>query len=71
MCQHFPKHHGLFRGNIKIELGLSNYATKHDARKAKCVNTSSMAEVTLAGLKLDVVTLSIDTLKTVPTQLIT
>ena len=52
-------------------MGLSNYATKHDARKAKCVNTSSMAEVTLAGLKLDVVTLSIDTLKTVPTQLIT
>ena len=40
ICKHFPKHHSLFGRNIKIELGLSNYATKHDVRKAKGVDTT-------------------------------
>ena len=66
MCKHFPKHHSLFGGNIKTELGLSIYATKHDVRKAKGVDTSYMVKLTLASLKLDVGTLDIDTLKTVP-----
>ena len=49
---------------------MSNYATKSDLEKAKCVDTSKFAkEADLASLKVDVNELDIDKLKTVAVDL--
>ena len=57
--------------NVKVELDLSNYATKADLKNAAGVNTSDFAKKTdLASLKSDVDKLDIDKLKNVPTNLI-
>ena len=52
-------------GIVKVELDLSNYATKTDLKNLAGVDTSSFAkQVDLANLKSDVAKLDIDILKT-------
>ena len=55
---------------VKVELDLSNYATKTDLKNVTGVDTSSFAEKTdLANLKFDVDKLDIDKLRNVPSDL--
>ena len=55
---------------MKVELDLSNYATKTDLKNATGIDTSSFAKkVDLANLKSNVDKLDIDKLKNVPTNL--
>ena len=62
-----PKYLG---GKVKVELDLSNYATKTDLKNATGIDTSSFAKkVDLANLKSNVDKLDIDKLKNVPTNL--
>ena len=57
-------------GRVKVELDLSNYATKSDLKNATGVDTSKFAKkVDLANLKSNVDKLDIDKLKNVPTNL--
>ena len=63
MSEYFPKPKSL-GANIKVELDLSNYATKADLKNATGVNTSDFARKTeLANLKSDVDKLDIDKFK--------
>ena len=56
--------------NVKVELDLSNYATKADLKNATGVDTSKFAKkVDLANLKSDVDKLDIDELKNIPSGL--
>ena len=56
--------------NIKVELDLSNYATKDDVKNITHVDVSSYATKTnLAALKTEVDKIDIDKLKTVPDDL--
>ena len=56
--------------NIKVELDLSNYATKDDVKNITHVDVSSYATKTnLAGLKTEVDKIDVDKLKTVPDDL--
>ena len=69
MSEYFsePKSSG---GRVKVELDLSNYATKADSKNATGVDTSKFAKkVDLASLKSNVDKLDIDKLKNVPTNL--
>ena len=69
MSQYFPKPKSL-GANVKVELDLSNYATKTGLKNATGVDTSSFAKtVDLANLKSNVDKLDIDKLKNVPTNL--
>ena len=53
-------------GNVKVELNLSNYATKADFKTAAGVDLSDFAKKTdLTNLKPDVGKLDIDKLKSV------
>ena len=55
---------------MKVELDLSNYATKADFKKCNRVDTSDSAKNTdLANLKSDVDKLDIDKLKNVSSNL--
>ena len=55
---------------MKVELDLSNYATKADFKKATGVDTSKFAKkADLANLKSDLDKLDIDQLKNIPTNL--
>ena len=55
---------------MKIELNVSNYATKSDLKNATSVDTSKFAKkVDLASLKSFIDKLDIDRLKNVPTSL--
>ena len=59
-----------FGGRVKVELDLSNYATKADSKNATGVDTSKFAKkVDLPSLKSNVDKLDIDKLKNVPTNL--
>ena len=59
-----------FGGRVKVELDLSNYATKADSKNATGVDRSKFAKkVDLASLKSNVDKLDIDKLKNVPTNL--
>ena len=50
MSEYFPKLKP-FGGNVKVELDLSNYATKVDFKKATCVDIPEFAKTTdLASL---------------------
>ena len=61
----------IFGKRIKVELDLSNYATKTDLKNAAGVDTSKFAKrVDLANLKFSVDKLDIDQLKNVPTKAI-
>ena len=55
--------------NLKLELDLSNYATKADLKNVTGVDTSDFKKNDLAYLKSDVLKLDIDKLKNVPTNL--
>ena len=58
------------RNNIKVELELSNYATKDDVKNITHVDVSSFASKTnLAVLKTEVDQIDADKLKTAPTDL--
>ena len=68
MSEYFPKLKSL-RGKVKVELDLSNYATKADLNNATGVDTSDFAKKTeLANLKSDVNKLVIDKLNNVPSD---
>ena len=55
---------------MKVELGLSNYATETELKCASGVDTSKPAQkVDLANLKSDIEKLDIDKLKNVPPNL--
>ena len=43
MSQYFHKPYEHSGGNLKVELDLSNYATRADLKKATCVDTSHLA----------------------------
>ena len=54
---------------VKVELVLSNYATKADLKNATGIDTSKFAkQIDLAHLKFDVGKLDIGKLKNVPTN---
>ena len=56
--------------NIKVELDLSNYATKNDLKNITHVGVSSFATKTnLAALKTEVDKMDVDKLKKTPTDL--
>ena len=56
--------------NIKVELDLTNYATKADLKNITHVDVSSFASKTnLAALKTELHKIDIDQLKTAPTDL--
>ena len=58
------------RNNIKVELDLTNYATKTDLKNITHVDVSSFASKTnLAALKTEVDKIDADKLKTVPVDL--
>ena len=68
MSEYFPepKSSG---GRVKVELDLSNYATKADLKNATGVDTSKFAKkLNLASLKSNVHKLDIDKLKNVPSN---
>ena len=69
MSKHFPPYNNSSK-NIKVELDLSNYATKDDVKNIKHVDVSSYASKTnLAALKTEVDKIDTDKLKTVPDDL--
>ena len=69
MSEYFPEQKSL-GGRVKLELHLSNYATKADLKKATGVDTSKFAKkVDSASLKPNLDKLDIDKLKNVPTNL--
>ena len=69
MSEYFLKRKFL-RANVKVQLNLSNYATKSDLRNARDVDTLYFAKKTdLADLKSDVDKLDIDKLRNRPSNL--
>ena len=69
MSQYFTLYNNS-SGNIKVELDLSNYATKDDVKNITHVDVSSYATKTnLAALKTEVDKIDTDKLKTVPDDL--
>ena len=69
MNQYFPPYNN-FGENIKVELDLSNYATKKYIKDITHVDTSSYAlKTNLAALKTEVDKIDTDKLKTVPNDL--
>ena len=64
MRQYFPEPYE--RGNVKVQLDLSNYAMKAHLKGATSIDTSTLASKTdLAGLKTKVDNLDVNKLKTV------
>ena len=69
MSGYFPEPRSL-GGKVKVELDLSDFATKTDLKNATEIDTSSFAKkINLAGLKSNVDKLGLDKLKNVPTNL--
>ena len=69
MSQYFPQYESSSK-NIKVELDLSNYATKDDVKNITHVDVTSYASKTnLAALKTEVDKIDTDKLKTVPDDL--
>ena len=69
MSEYFLKLKSL-GANVKVELDLSNYATKADPKNAAGVDASFFVKKTdLANLKSDLDELDIDKLKNVPSGL--
>ena len=67
---YFPPSRRRFRGDIKVKLDLSNYATKTDLKNVTHVDVSSLASKTyLASLKTEVDKLDIPKLSIVPADL--
>ena len=66
MSEYFSKSKSL-GGRVKVELDLSNYATKTDLKNATGVGTSKFAKkVDLGNLKSNVDRSDIDKLKNIP-----
>ena len=69
MSQYFPPYNSSSE-NIKVELDLSNYATKKDINDITHVDVSGFASKTnLAALKTEINKIDADKLKTVPVDL--
>ena len=69
MSNYFPPYNNSSK-NIKVELDLSNYATKTDLKNITHTDVSGFASKTnLAALKTEVDKIDVDKLKTVPTDL--
>ena len=69
MSQYFPPYRS-FKGNVKVELDLSSYATKIDLKEATRINTSDFAlKLNLASLEIEVDKIDVGKLKTVPVGL--
>ena len=69
MSEYFPEPKSL-EGKVKLELELTNYATKADLKNATVVDTSNCAKkVDSTSLKSNVDKLDIDKLKNVGTNL--
>ena len=69
MSEHLPETKSL-GGRVKVELDLSNYATKADSKNATGVDTSKFdKKVDLANLKSIADKFDIDKLKNVPNNL--
>ena len=69
MSKYFPPYNNSSE-NIKVELDLSNYATKDDVKNITKIDVSSYASKTnLAALKTEVDKIDTDKLKTVPDDL--
>ena len=69
MSQYFPKPSN-HKENIKVEVDLSNYATKADIKNITHVDTSNFAlKRNLANLKTEVAKLDIDKLVPIPSDL--
>ena len=69
MSQYFPPCRR-FRGDIKVKLDLSNYATKTDLKNVTHVDVSSFASKTnLASLRTEVDKIDAEKIKTVPVDL--
>ena len=69
MSEYFSKRK-YFEANVKVELDLSNYATKADFKNLTGVDTSDFAKkIDLANLKSDVDKLDFDKLKNVANNL--
>ena len=69
LSEDFPEPKSL-GGKVKLQLDLSNYATKADLNNTTGIDTSSfVTKVDLANLNLNVVTLDIVKLKYSPTNL--
>ena len=69
MSQYFPKQTS-HEENIKVEIDLSNYATKKDINDITHVDTSNFAlKTNLANLKTEVDKLDIDKLVPIPNDL--
>ena len=70
MSQCFPPYNNSSE-NVKVELDLSNYATKKDINDITHVDVSGFASKTnLAALKTEVDKIDTDKLKTVPVDLV-
>ena len=70
MSTHYPPYKSS-SNNIKVELDLSNYATKNDLKNITHVDVSSFASKTnLAALKTEADKIDVDKLKTTPTGLV-
>ena len=69
MTTYYPPYKGS-SNNVKVELDLTNYATKTDLKNITQVDVSSFASKTnLAALKTEVDKIDTDKLKTTPTDL--
>ena len=69
MSQYYPPYKSS-SSNIKVELDLTNYATKNDLKSITHVDVSSFASKTnLAALKTEVDKIDVDKLKTTPVGL--
>ena len=70
MSEYFPKPYEPFGAGIKVEVDLSNYATKADIKNITHIDTSNFSlKTNLANLKTDIDKLDSDKLKTVPVDL--
>ena len=66
MSQFFPEPYKRFCRNVKVELDLSNYATKVDMKRATGIDRSTLAsKINLVSLRTKVVNLDVDKSKTV------
>ena len=69
MSTYYPRYKSS-SSNVKVELDLTNYATKTDLKNITHIDVSSFASKTnLAELKTDVDKIDADKLKTVPVDL--
>ena len=70
MSKYFPKQYDCFGENVKVELDLSNYATKTDLKRATETDTSNLSlKLNLASLNTEVHKIDEDKLKTIPIDL--